>query len=295
MDNDGLRVAQLKEGRSGLILISAASETCPVYIKPASSDWQKWIIETLQNIASKYKFHSKDVVASIPPSDVFIDHVKITKNENRHLNEAILTKVKQKLPFSPDQALVKYISAEEDNVIVIASEREKISRHLAIYEKANLRIKSMGVWPVALANSYIRFFGRRQPDLQTVVMLIDINLGHTNLVICRHKNLLFARSIPMGKKQLNKNEDFSRLILEIETCRKLFESLYKKTKISRLVFISGQAVDKEICHKIAKKIRIAAHIGDCLSAVVIKTDGQLSLDRRNSLINWANAFGLSLS
>ena len=295
IDNDCLRAVQFKESRGRLILIFAASHSCPPHIQPGGCDWQKWAIESLQELAIKQKFQSREIIASIPSSDVFIDHIKLPKSENQNLDGAILSKVKQKLPFSPAQAMVKYITAEEDNIVVIATEREKINRYLAIYEKANLRIKSMGVWPVALANSYSRFFGRRQLDLLTVVMLIDIGLHHTNLVICRHKNLLFARSIPIGAKDLKKNEDISRLVLELDSCRKRFTSVYKKAKLDRLVFISGQAVERDIYHKIAKKIHIAAQIGDCLSAVKLAGNGALTVDRRNCRINWATAFGLSLS
>jgi Tfp pilus assembly PilM family ATPase len=182
--NDAVRVAQLKEERGGLVLISAAGEECPSHIQPGSSDWQKWVIETLQLLASKHKFLNNDIIASIPASDVFIDHVKMPKSEGKNLDDAILSKVKQKLPFSPDQALVKYITGEDDNFVVIATEREKINRHLAIYEKANLRIKTLGVWPLALTNSYSRFFGRRQSDLKSIVMLIEQILLFADTRIC---------------------------------------------------------------------------------------------------------------
>ncbi len=295
ISNDAVRVARLKEDRDGLVLVSAAGDECPSHIQPGSSDWQKWVIETLQLLAAKHKFINRDIIASIPAADVFIDHVKLHKSEGRNLDDVILSKVKQRLPFSPDQALVKYITAEDDNVVVIATEREKINRHLAIYEKANLKIKTLGVWPVALTNSYSRFFGRRQSDLKAIVMLIDLNSNITNVVICRHKNLLFARSIRIGVKQLQKSEDFSRLALELEACKKQFGSMYRKAVIERLVFISGAAVEREVYQKIAKKIHIAAHVGDCLSAVKVLNKGQMEVDRRNCQINWATAFGLSLS
>ncbi len=295
ISNDAVRVAQLKETRDGLVLIAGAGEECPSHIQPGSSDWQKWAIETLQLLATKHKFLNRDIIASIPAADVFIDHIKLPKSEGRNLDDVILSKVKQRLPFSPDQALVKYITAEDDNVVVVATEREKINRHLAIYEKANLRIKTLGVWPLALTNSYNRFFGRRQADLKTVVMLIDLDSNITNVVICRHKNLLFARSIRIGIKQLKKSEDFSRLALELEACKKHFASMYKKATIERVVFISGAFVERDVYQKIAKKINIAAHVGDCLSAVKVLNNGQMDVDRRNCQINWATAFGLSLS
>lgn len=105
--------------------------------------------------------------------------------------------------------MVQYITAERHessnqlDVVVIAAQREMVDRQLAIYEKAGLMVKGMSVAPLAITNSYVRFFGRRRDDADAVVMLVDIGFNHTDTVICQHKMLLFARVIPIGVKQLN--------------------------------------------------------------------------------------------
>jgi hypothetical protein len=82
-------------------------------------------------------------------------------------------------------------------------------------------------------------------------------------------------------------------------------------QIERLIFLSSQTtVDKEIYITIAKQLDIPAQVGDCLAAVEIldpvclggnrRHDGDKEpagapIDRRNCEVNWATAFGLSLS
>ena len=207
----------------------------------------------------------------------------------------MFSEIKQKLPFEADDAMIKCIQTEEDNVLVIAAERKKIDRHLAIYEKANLQIKSIAVWPVALTNSYIKFFGRRKTDIEAIVMLLDIEANCTNVVICRHKNLLFARSIPIGAKQLDGEKMVTRLVLELTACRRHFGSLYRGARIERLIFLSDRAVDRNVCATIAKQLEMPAQIGDCLKAVEIGDPCGSGVDRRGCKFSWATAFGLSLS
>jgi Tfp pilus assembly PilM family ATPase len=293
--DDSLRMAQLKEGNKSLVLLSGGSQSCPPDTLPGTAAWQKWAITSMQQLLSRNKFSARYVIASIPPSDVFIDHIKVTRSDNRDFDEAIMAKAKQKLPAEFEDALVKYITAEEDNVVIIATSRVMIDRHLAIYEKAGLKIKSIGVWPLALANAYVRFFGRRSTDREAVVMLIDLGILRTNLVVCRHKGLLFARSIPVGIKLLQSNDMINRLISEIVASRQNFSSLYKKARIERLIFMSGQAVDKDIYATIAKQLQIPAQIGDCLSAVQTAKNRFVDMERRNCQFSWATAFGLSLS
>jgi len=84
--------------------------------------------------------------------------------------------------------------------------------------------------------------------------------------------------------------------------------MYRNAQIERLIFLSGQAVDKDVCATIAKQLEMPAQMGDCLAAVEITKSCRLSrgiehdnghlgdqIDRRDCPVNWAVTFGLSLS
>lgn len=308
--DDVLKLVQLRDNGKGISLIAGSTENLPKDIKPGSSNWQRWVIDTIRQLTSNGDFQGKEVTAAMPTSELFIDHIRMPKTDDSKLEDAIFSRIKQKLPFEPvkENTMMKYIPMEQDNVLVIATERKIIDRHLAIYEKAGLKIKSIGVWPVALANCYTRFFGRRKTDLEAIVMIVCIEVNFTNVVICRHKNLLFARLISIGRNQLGNKKELNRLVLELTACRRQFASMYPKAQIERLIFLSGQSVERDICMTIAKQMEMPAQLGDCLAAVEITDTCRLSrdfegdkgssgmpIDRRNCQVNWAIAFGLSLS
>ncbi len=302
MGGDALTMAQLVNNGQGINLIAGGHENRPANVKPGSVDWQRWAIETIRQASSRGQFRGRDVIAAIPPAELFIDHIKMpkidskgeTKEAKDTVDNAVIAKIKQKLPFESGNAMIKYIPAEEDNALVIAAERKIIDRHLAIYERAGLAIKSMGVWPIAMARSYTKFFGRRQADIEAVVCLLDVESNCTNVVICRHENLLLARSIPMGANQLDGEDMIARLVLELNACKRHFASMYRKAQIERLVFLSGRAVDKDVCVTIAKQLEMPAQMGDCLAAVQVTDPSESGVDRRNCQVHWAVAFGLSL-
>ena len=321
IEDDGLKLVQLGDNGKGTSLIASNRRNRPEDVKPGSSDWQRWAIETIHLLTTYGDFRGKEVVAAMPTSGVFIDHIRMPKTDNGKVEEAIFSKIKQKLPFEslPQNTMMQYIPTEMDNVLVMATERRIIDRHLAIYERAGLAIKSMGVWPVALTNCYTRFFGRRRSDLEAIVMLICIEANCTNVAICRHKNVLFARSVPIGVEQLGDEKAVTRLALELSGCRRHFSSIYREAQIERLIFLSGQSVDRQICATIAKQLEMPAQVADCLAAVDmagshcsgrdiehdtgrsdvpierrISTRSGIDLQKREQ-INWAIAFGLSLS
>ncbi|MCU0915816.1 MAG: hypothetical protein MUC88_14835 [Planctomycetes bacterium] len=297
LGNDCVKLAQLANGTEETCLLAGQCVTRPADVTAGTARWQRWAIDVMREATADGHFKGRDVVAALPANDVFIDHVKWPKKFDGKIEDALFAKVRQKLPFEPIEknTMIKYIPAEQDNLIVMATERTVIDHHLAIYERANLAIKSIGVWPVALAQCYARFFGRRKTDLDAVVLLLDIQPECTNLVISRHKNPLYAHSVPVGAKQLRDEQIMGRLAMELAACRREFLSLYKSVQIERLIFLSGLAVDAEVYRVIARQLEVQAQMGDCMAAIEILDPDRFGLERRNATASWALAFGLSLS
>jgi type IV pilus assembly protein PilM len=300
-----IRMAQLEKSQDGLCLISAAYEAKPADIEAGSADWQRWAAKAAKNIVHREKFKGKQVITALPSDDIFIDQIKVPNTTDDKITELITSKVKKKLPFSPEGALIKHIRTDlsdkhgnEIDVLVLAAEKERVNRHLAIYEKAGLEIRGIGVWPLAMINSYTNFFGRRDEEQHSIVMLMDIGSNHCNIVISRHEALLFARVIPIGFNQLAQGEMVQRLMAEVDACCRYFESVSNGSRIERLMFLAGRNTDKNICAKVAElaqKMQIPAQIGDVLAAVRMKYGSEVTVDRRDCQVNWATAFGLSLN
>ncbi len=310
ISDDSLKMVQLENKGKSAGLVAGFSDICPKDIQAGGGNWQRWAIDTIRQWLSSGNFQNKDVVASMPAKNVFIELMKMPKaaNENE-LQNTIFSKIKQKLPFESEQSniMIKYFPTIDDNILVLATEKDVIERHLAIYEKAGLAIKSMNIWPVALVNCYTRFFGRRQSDIESVVMLIDIESDCTNIVICRYKNLLFARTIPVGNSHKGDESAITRLIMELTSAKRQFSSMYNNFQIDRLIFLSSRTEDRDLCAEIAKKMEMPAQVGDCLAAAETadpyrksredKNKNKITgnpIDRRNNQDNWAIAFGLSL-
>ena len=296
---ESLKMAQLKMAGRATSLLAGASALKPSDIEYGSVEWQRWAIEAIGELMAKNKFKGKNIAATVPASEVFVDHIKMPKlkdNSGKAMEDAILGKIKSKLPIGPSETVIRHQETEQGNCLVIAIEREKVDRLLAVYEKTNLRIKSMAVWPTALTSTYTKFFCRRNCDIDSVVIMLDIEERCSNFIISRHKNPLFVHSIPIGAESLESVRSISKLTGEITACRRTFGSMYKRVSIDRMIFLSGKIVDEEICKKIAQQLELPAHIGDCLAAVDMPAceDG-VGIDRRECNFSVATAFGLGLS
>ncbi len=295
--DDRIKLIQLENNGKVATLLGGASQARPQNTKPGSSQWQKWVIDTVKEQTGNGNFKGKDIVASVPTNDIFIDHLKTPKAPKGKIEKALVSRIKQRLPYEPDQAMLQYISTEDDNTMVMVMEREKVDRHLAVYEQANLNIKSLEVWPLAITKTYTKFFGRRKTDLDAIVFILDIEPENCNVVICRHLMPLFARSIQIGSDSFEDEEAVKRCILELTSCRRHFNSLYKKAEIERMLFLASDSISvtaQNAYATIARQMELPAQMGNCLAAVETSGNGS-AIERRGCNFSWATAFGLSLS
>jgi type IV pilus assembly protein PilM len=300
MGSETLKMAQLSHDGERLHVIAGTKDDVPADIKGGTSQWQHWVIKTIRQMLSQGTFKGKSVVTALPADEVFIDQIKVPRTTDDKLRDAVLAKIAGKLPFESKDALVQYVvtnAANETDVLVMATERTKVDRHLAIYEKAGLQVQGIGCWPLAMVASYTNFFGRRRSDADVTVMLLEVGANFTKAVVCRHKQLLFARLVPIGVKMLTNEETVKRLVLELASCARYYEGATKGGRIARLIFLAGQTTNRELCDNIvqlAQHLQVAAQIGDVLAAVDLTEEGR-SFERRGSQVNWTSSFGLSLS
>ena len=294
MAGDHVQLAQLGRKGQQLYLLAGDSMYLPESIEPGSVDWQRWAIKALRSAVQKGMYKGRNVAAVAGAGEVIIKHIKASGVSEKEIDEYIFSKLEHRLKLTKSDSIIKYIRGNKDNLVVLVSSREKIDRQVAVYEQSGLQVQSVTVWPLALTESYVNFFSRRNSDAQTVAMLIDMEPDRTNVVICRQRDVLFAHSIDGGINDFAEKSKTEKLLSELSVCKDQFYSMYEGTYIQRLLFFSCQLLSPENCLLISRHLQMASHLGDCLGAVEMDKGVSLRIDRRQSRYSWATVFGLSL-
>lgn len=299
-----MRMVQLGLNGSGVFLNSAAIETKPDEVDYRTPKWQHWAINTAKELFRSGGFKGKSIVTALPSDDIFIDPMRLPRTSLERIDAVLAQKLQKRLPFPKENAIFQHIvienaSADSDvvDVLTVSADREAVNRHLAIFEKAGLQVAGISIWPVAMLKSFSRFFCRRNNENDVVSVLLNVGTNHTNVVITRGQNLMFARSITIGYAQLEQGQMVQRLFSEIDACLGYFKDSPGGLEIGRLVFLAGTGASRTLCDRLAalaQRMAVAAQIGDVLNAVEINQGPKCLVDRRNSKVDWATAFGLSL-
>lgn len=91
-------------------------------------------------------------------------------------------------------------------------------------------------------------------------------------------------------------ESLSKLVHELDLCRRYHESTFPNKPIARLVFVGGEARQRMLCQSIAQQLGVAAQVGDPLVRMgrISEVSIESGIDRRQPQPSWAVAIGLSM-
>ena len=99
-----------------------------------------------------------------------------------------------------------------------------------------------------------------------------------------------------GRGEVPGHAALERLVEELELCRRYHDAAFPNRPIERLVFVGGGARQRVWCQYVARRLNIAAQVGDALAQIAKPAD-QLTVgpvDMRQPQPAWAVAVGLSL-
>jgi Tfp pilus assembly PilM family ATPase len=91
-------------------------------------------------------------------------------------------------------------------------------------------------------------------------------------------------------------DPLERLITELELCRRYHEATFPNRAIDRIVFVGGESMHKTMCQQIARRLGIAAQLGDPMVRLArnAKISPESGVDLTQPQPAWAIAVGLSI-
>jgi hypothetical protein len=91
-------------------------------------------------------------------------------------------------------------------------------------------------------------------------------------------------------------EPLRRLVEELNMCRRYYESTFPEKPVDRLIFVGGEARQRQLCQQVAREMGLAAQVGDPLVRIgrISEIGIESGIDRRQPQPAWAVAIGLSM-
>ena len=235
--SDCLRLAQVRNENGQLQMLAVAAVNVP---EPARADMNTrldFFVHAMRDLLNSGKFVGRRVVLGLPAASTFIQHIRLPKMDEPAMTEVLPDEIRGKMPIDPGHAMLRHIVAGEvfveqepkNEVIVLATRRDFIERFLGSAHKARLDVVGMNVELKAIVDCFSRIY-RRKNDSTTTNCIVDIGYSATRAMITQGTQILFARSIPIGSSQFNKDVAAALKISQQEARQIRLQSLAESPK-----------------------------------------------------------------
>jgi type IV pilus assembly protein PilM len=149
-----------------------------------------------------HSFHGKSVTLGVSNQKVVVRLLDFPRMRPEDLQGAISFEAQDHIPMPLDEAVLDYVvlgpreeRSDLDRVLVVAAQREMISRYTSAVRNGGLRPAGVDVKALSLTRSTLPdpFFGD-----EGAVLLLDVGAEITNLVVADRGNPVLTRFVPVG-------------------------------------------------------------------------------------------------
>jgi type IV pilus assembly protein PilM len=149
-----------------------------------------------------HSFNGKSVTIGVSNQKVVVRLLDFPRMRPEDLQGAISFEAQDHIPMPLDEAVLDYVvlgpreeRSDLDRVLVVAAQREMISRYTSAVRTGGLRPTGVDVKALSLTRSTLPdpFFGD-----EGAVLLLDVGAEITNLVVADRGNPVLTRFVPVG-------------------------------------------------------------------------------------------------
>jgi type IV pilus assembly protein PilM len=149
-----------------------------------------------------HSFNGKSVIIGVSNQKVVVRLLDFPRMRPEDLQGAISFEAQDHIPMPLDEAVLDYVMlgpreerSDLDRVLVVAAQREMISRYTSAVRDSGLRPAGVDVKALSLTRSTLPdpFFGD-----EGAVLLLDVGAEIANLVVADRGNPVLTRFVPVG-------------------------------------------------------------------------------------------------
>ncbi len=203
-----IKLVELAHEKDSVRLIAAgAIATPPKSLNSQIDADQKALANAIKQLVKQTMARSRDVIISLPESQVFTRVIEVPQLSQRELASAIRWEAEQYVPLPLDQVNLdfsilrdsKVTSSGKMDVLLVASPKTLVEKYVALMENADLNPIAAETEIIAISRSLVR-----TTAMVKNVMIVSLGAQTTDLAIVREGILAFTRSISTGGEALSR-------------------------------------------------------------------------------------------
>jgi type IV pilus assembly protein PilM len=203
IDRGSIKAVQLQDSGAGYVLQHVGYHRLPpgVIVDGEVAD-QNLLASEIREFWDSHSFKGRSITFGVSNQKVVVRLLDFPHMKPEDLQDAISFEAQDHIPMPLDEAVLDYLvlgPREErsnlDRVLVVAAQREMISRYTSAVRAGGLRPEGVDVKALSLTRSTLPdpFYGE-----DGAVLLLDVGAEITNLVVADRGTPVLTRFVPVG-------------------------------------------------------------------------------------------------
>jgi type IV pilus assembly protein PilM len=203
IDRGSIKAVQLSSSGGGYVLQHVGYHRLPpgTIVDGEVAD-QNLLASEIREFWDSHSFKGRSVTFGVSNQKVVVRLLDFPHMKPEDLQGAISFEAQDHIPMPLDEAVLDYVvlgpreeRTDLDRVLVVAAQREMISRYTQAVRAGGLRPEGVDVKALSLTRSTLPdpFFGE-----DGAVLLLDVGAEITNLVVADRGNPVLTRFVPVG-------------------------------------------------------------------------------------------------
>ncbi len=203
IDRGSIKAVQLQSTGAGYVLQHVGYHRLPpgIIVEGEVAD-QNLLAAEIKEFWDSHSFKGRSITFGVSNQKVVVRLLDFPHMRPEDLQGAISFEAQDHIPMPLDEAVLDYVvlgpreeRADLDRVLVVAAQREMISRYTTAVRAGGLKPEGVDVKALSLTRSTLPdpFFGE-----DGAVLLLDVGSEITNLVVADRGNPVLTRFVPVG-------------------------------------------------------------------------------------------------
>ncbi len=209
MGTESIKMLQMRKIGEELAVCACGRRTFPHSIRGDDQRRTDYAVTAVREILRSGKFRGKRAITALPSSEIAIKNIRLPHLPEHERIEAIMWEASERFDFDLTEDTLKYHHAGEvrqgtetqEEIILLAARKEALENHLAMIDRAGLRIEHIDPEPIALFRAFTRLM-RRWGDDDNVSVIVDVGEQSTRVLVARGRQIVFIKNIDIAGRRL---------------------------------------------------------------------------------------------
>ncbi len=241
-------------------------------IRPIKNYTDEEIVRVLLDLSRSKNISPDSLIVAVARRFTILKQMKLPSQNEIELKKMIELQLVSQIPYPVEDVVYDYSPLEKDasgytQLLITVAHKDIARRYLKILNtvginSGKLTLGSLGIWGWL---NYQEKYKKIDPNQSIVV--INIDLGQSEICFCHNKKMLFSRSINFGARDLN-GDSVLAIYKQIELSLSTYQKENFGPDVKKVILLSGPQETLILRDRIERELSLPVEIWSPLDNVV---------------------------